>query len=269
MMKTTKFLALSVIALTLLSCGEQSSNENATESVEMEETSENLEFEIQEIVSAEESMKEFEDFKAEIIPIPDETEKIDEKSVTDDPSEKIKDDLEAVRKACSEKQDKPQVMKDLTGGYDLFFSSFEEEVAASLNLIPFGSLSGSNRSLVVVYNFLQYKKDYCSTDGKDYPVLWGSGVQMTLHIKSRKRSMKTTTMAGLAAAVDYNRAQVEYRLKTIGIIGDPVRFRVATQGEFSVDNYAKIISNVDQIIRLMSDSDVTVTPQLVAVEKEI
>jgi hypothetical protein len=268
-MKTTTFLALSLITLTLLSCGEQPSTENETESAEIEETSENMEFEIQEIESAEESMKEFEDFKAEIILIPDETDMNDEKSFTDDPAEKIKNDLGAVRKVCSENSDKPTEINDLTGGYDLFFSSFEEEVAASLNLIPYGSISGNNRSLVVIYNFLQYKKDYCSNDGKDYPVLWGSGVQMTLHIKSRKRSMKTTTMAGLAAAVDYKRAQVEYRLKTIGIIGDPVRFRVATQGEFSVDNYAKIISNVDEIIRLMSDSDVTVTPQLIAVEKEI
>lgn len=268
-MKATNCLPLIVMALILISCGRQSSDETVTERAEIEETFKDLEADLQEIEYAELSMKEFEDFKAEVVLIPDEDDIINDKNVHDDPAEKIKNDLGAVRKACSEKQDKPQKMDDLTGGYDLFFSSFEEEVAASLHLIPFGSISGNNHSLVVVYNFLQYKKDYCSNNGKDYPVLWGSGVQMTLHIKSRKRGIKTTTMAGLAAAVDYNRAQVEYRLRTIGIIGDPVRFRVATQGEFSVDNYAKIISNVDEIIRLMSDSDVTITPQLIAIEKEI
>lgn len=252
-MKTFIFLLITSVLLWIISCSSP--------------RKENSETGVEEIQLAEKSMKEFEDFRSEIIP---NIENFEEEIIKeDDPAKEIKNKIGVIRKTCSEDVNKPTKIEELTGGYDVFYSSFDENIAASLKLIPYGSISGKDRSIVVVYNFLQYKDDYCNIDNKDYPVLWGSGVQMTLHIKSRKRNLKTTAMAGLAAAVDYNRAHVEYRLKTIGIIGDPVRFRVATQGEFNVDNYAKIISNVDEIIRLMGDSAVTITPQLIVVGEEL
>lgn len=183
--------------------------------------------------------------------------------------EQIKQRIDQIKASCLNAADKPKDLESLTGGYDVFYDEFTEDFGAKINLIPFGTISGSRNSKVIVYNFLQFKNSSCKVDERNESITWGAGIKLTLHVKSSRNSVNLSSLPAIAAAVNYDRAKVTYKIKVQGITGDKVRLKLANQGEFNVENYGKLVSSIDEIIKIMSDDEVNVDPQLVLLENSI
>ena len=128
-----------------------------------------------------------------------------------------------------------------------------------------GGELGKKETLLIV-DFVQHKDIQC-TDGKTQR--YGVGARLFLHITKKKRGLNLT-LPQLAANVELDRAQVTYTISTIGITGSSVIDALPTGSNFDVENYAKVINSVDNIIRLAKDNEdgVVIEPQLLPSRKK-
>lgn len=163
---------------------------------------------------------------------------------------------------CREAPDRPSKLTDLDGGYEVFYYSFSEDNAAKLGLIAAGAIGGAKRSVVQVYRFMQVATRTCRIGGMNRPVTWAAGAEAVLHVKTAKRGVNLDKLSTLAAAVEFNRASVAFSMNTPGITGTPIRKALPDAGAFNVENYAKMVSAVDQVRLLMDSGGVTVKPQM-------
>ncbi|GEM_PF-3603129 len=177
---------------------------------------------------------------------------------------KVKDDnsIDATNFDC----DKPKTLNDLDGGYEVFFSSTKYALDINGKII-FASVDKSSSKTNLNYKFLQYKKQKCLVNGKEEEVIYGCGVDLSLDVKSKKNSANISSLPNIAAAVTYKDADVQYKLKVIGITGDAIRSNLNINGDFDVDNYGKIISKIDEILKNMGATGVNISPQLILLEK--
>jgi hypothetical protein len=162
--------------------------------------------------------------------------------------------------------DKPKTLNDLDGGYDVFFSSTKYTLDVNGKIV-FASVDRSTSKTNLNYKFLQYKKQKCLVNGKEEEVIYGCGVDLTLDVKSKKNSANISSVPNIAAAVTYKDADVQYKLKVIGITGDAIRNNLNINGDFDVDNYGKIISKIDEILKNMGATGVNISPQIIVLEK--
>jgi hypothetical protein len=177
---------------------------------------------------------------------------------------KVKDDnpIDADGLGC----DKPKTLNDLDGGYDVFFSSTKYTLDINGKIV-FVSAASNTSKTNLNYKFLQYKKQKCTINGREEEVVYGCGVDLSLDVKSKKNSANISSLPNIAAAVTYKDADVQYKLKVIGITGDAIRSNLNINGDFDVDNYGKIISKIDEILKNMGTSGVNISPQLIVLEK--
>lgn len=177
------------------------------------------------------------------------------KAINDDPTISLSSD-------CV----KPKTLTELDGGYDIFFSS-NHYVLETGGTIVFVTGNVNNSKSTMSYKFLQYKKEKCIINGKEEEVLYGCGIDLNLDIVSKKKSVNFNSLPKIAAAVTYKDADVQYKIKIIGITGNPIRNSLSVSGEFDVDNYAKIMSKIDEIVNKMGDTGVNIAPQIIGTEK--
>lgn len=169
---------------------------------------------------------------------------------------------------CFDDQQPPRTLSDLDGGYNVFYYSLTETSAIQLSVIPVGSATRNKRSAVHVYRFLQYTERPCDIGGARQPVIWGVGAQAILHVRSAKRGVNLTRPSVLAAAVELNRAEVTFSMDVLGVTGSPVRKVLPEAGAFHVENYAKMVSAIDQVRALLDDPGVTIRPKPLGTRKE-
>lgn len=163
---------------------------------------------------------------------------------------------------CSDDRNRPTTLKDLDAGYKVFFHSLTEESAIEIGVIGFGTAARKKRSVVQVYQFLQYAERSCQTESGTTPVYWGVGTKVVLHIKDAKNNLNLNQITMVAAAVEFRQAEVAYSMDTIGVTGKPILEVLPEAGAFRVDNYGKLVSAIDQVRRLLYDKGVTIRPQL-------
>lgn len=168
-----------------------------------------------------------------------------------------------VIQTCSKMPDRPQTLDELTGGYDVFYVRLSEDEAIKIGLLSIVEASQRRSKLVQVHMFVQYLTDTCEVQGVSIPIIWGVGVQATLHIKKGEKYLAGDRLPLLAAAVELNKASVTFALTTLGITGAAVRDTLPDAGAFNVENYAEMISAVDRIRRMLEDPTVTIVPQVI------
>jgi hypothetical protein len=160
----------------------------------------------------------------------------------------------------------PRSLDDLDGGYDIFYCTRNYTLDVNGSAV-YCSANVSNSKQELNYKFLQYKKGSCTINGVTNDILYGCGVDLELKVISKKKSLAITALPYLAAAVTYKDAQIEYKLKVIGVTGNSIRKNLSMSGTFDVENYAKIISSIDTIIDTMSDIGTKITPQVIVIGK--
>lgn len=178
--------------------------------------------------------------------------------ITENPNENfIVNNAVGLDEACG---DIPTSMNDLTGGLEKNFYKYSSSSNINLKILGWGGGELGKKELLIMTDFVQYKRVICS-DGETR--FYGVGARLFLHIKSRKRKVNLT-LSQLAANVELNRAEVTYKIKTIGIVGDKVLDVLPTGSKFDVDNYAKVVAAIDNIIKLAKDNTegVIIEPQL-------
>ncbi|MEW7291055.1 hypothetical protein [Aquimarina sp. 2304DJ70-9] len=169
----------------------------------------------------------------------------------------IKSDTEAITTTCGAI---PTNMAELTGGLKKYFYKFTSSTTVNLDALGYGGGSLGKKEMLLMIDFVQHKEVQCD-DGKSRK--YGVGSRLFLHITKKKRGVNLT-LPQLAANVELNRAEVAYTISTIGIVGPSVIDALPTGSNFDVENYAKVVNAVDNIIRLAKDNEegVVVTPQL-------
>ena len=152
----------------------------------------------------------------------------------------------------------PTLMSDLTSGLRKKVVKFTSSSNSKLGLWGFGGTLKSSEVLLIV-DFVQFLTIECSDTARSF----GVGARLYLHIKKKKKGV-SFELAKLAANVELNRASVTYTVSTIGIVGDSIIEVLPTGSNFDVENYGKVVTAVDNIIRLAKDGQdgVIVTPQL-------
>ncbi len=154
----------------------------------------------------------------------------------------------------------PENMAELTGGIKKYFYKFSSKSSANLDAFGYGGGSLENKETLLIVDFVQHKDIFC-TDGKKRT--FGVGARLFLKISKKKRNI-SFGLPKLAANVELGKAEVEYTISTIGLTGDKILDVLPTGNEFDVENYAKIVNSIDNIIKLAKDNTdgVNIEPQL-------
>lgn len=180
--------------------------------------------------------------------------------------------LREVYRTCQAAADRPTSLADLTAGYRLFQSRYNESLAVNLGVIGAGDVTGNRRALVFKYHFFRIARRNCRVRNVDIPVVWGVGVASTLHIKEVRGQAKTNSLPGIAASVEFSRAEVTMRLDAEGLVGQPIELAfpsAASFVNFDVEAYGTWAVALDKIRGLMSASGVTATPQILITDEAL
>jgi len=163
-----------------------------------------------------------------------------------------------------QKCQKPQTVKELSGGMQKIFYMFNANNSTNLSL--FGGGTGvkiGKKESVVIVDFMQHK-DLADCEA---PTRYGVGVRLFLKIKKANRGINLQNLPQLAANVQLGKATVQYNLKTIGITGDKINALIprSATNTFDVEGYAGVINAVDKIQGLIKDGieGVIIDPQLI------
>ncbi|RAK21596.1 hypothetical protein B0I03_10528 [Flavobacterium aquaticum] len=162
-------------------------------------------------------------------------------------------------------ENSPTRLEELTGGYKVFYVSSNKLVEADGNLF-LANVNSENSNTIVNYKFVQYKKGSCIIDGKLKKVIWGVGIDLKMKITSKKKKVDISSLPKLAAAVNYKEAEAQFSIDVIGITGQKIINNLNLSGEFNVENYGKVISAIDEIIKNISSEGVNIEPQLISIE---
>ncbi len=160
---------------------------------------------------------------------------------------------------------KPQTVRELSGGMQKLFYQVNTDNSASLAL--FGGASGlkiGKKEIVVIVDFMQYKDLNCEEKAR-----YGVGVRLFLHIKKAFKGLDLNNLPHLAANVQLGKASVQYVIRTIGVTGDKINALIprSATNNFDVDGYANVVSAVDKIQSLIKDGidGVVIDPQLIPI----
>lgn len=166
---------------------------------------------------------------------------------------------------CLNSSTKPKNLSDLNDGYDVFYYFVEKNIAAKMGFIPMGAVGSlKHKSKILVYEFCQYRKDFCTVGSESIPIRWGVGVRLVLTIKSYKRKIELTNRYKLSAAVEQGKAEVTYKLSTFGLTGTPIKLSIPKlSGDFDKHANKEVTNAVNKIIAKMENTKTVVKPQLI------
>lgn len=157
----------------------------------------------------------------------------------------------------------PKKMTDLTSGLQKLFYKYTAKSNYNLSLMGYGGGALSKKEVLLIVDFVQFKDVDCSGE----TIRFGVGARLFLKIKDNKSRIDITNLPKLAAAAEFGKAEVSYSISTLGIVGDKILDVLPTGSDFNVESYAKVVSAVDQIIRLAKDNSagVQIDPQVIPV----
>lgn len=158
---------------------------------------------------------------------------------------------------------KPTTVADLSSGMQKLFYHVTKQNGLSLKVFGIGGVQLGKRETMLIVDFIQYKDKRCEKDD----IRFGVGARLFLHIKKVRRGVSITELPQLAAAVESNKAEVTFQIKTIGITGNRVNEAMPSAGKFDVEAYSEVTSAVDRIQALTRDDmeGVVIDPQEIPV----
>jgi hypothetical protein len=154
----------------------------------------------------------------------------------------------------------PSKMKDLDGGIKKYFYKITQKDKLDLNIFGYAGAELGKKDVLIIVDFVQYKELDCTDKKRTF----GVGARLFLHIREVRHGINFTKLPQLAANVELGRVSVTYTLSTIGLTGDKILDALPQGSDFTVENYAKVMNAIDQIIRLAKDDTkgVVIAPQL-------
>jgi hypothetical protein len=137
----------------------------------------------------------------------------------------------------------PQTIYDLQDGTLTRTLEFSKGDESKLSLMGFVGLTLSHREKVTVVEYMQYGSVLC--EGK--LLRYGIGCRMMLRIKEYKRGAKLNTPQQITASVIFDKAEVTYSMRTVGITGPGIA-SLNNAGNMSEDTYTNFMTEVSKLI---------------------
>lgn len=128
--------------------------------------------------------------------------------------------------------------------------------------IGIGSVYGSFKSFVLSYEAMLFTEKIVTNPigGKIYGTRWGAGLRVVLKV-SDIQSKTSFNFGAIAAAAELGLAKVEYEINGIGINSPNILKILKGPGEFSFENYTKILEAAEKVKKYMADNSDKLTPQ--------
>lgn len=144
----------------------------------------------------------------------------------------------------------PTKISELSDGSDFEYYKFTSDRSADAKLFGFGGNIDQNE-ILIVRDYVRYKFVDCGGIKKKY----GIGLRCFLEVKKLKGSV-SATLPNIAASVQLNKGNAIYTLKSLGfaIGGDIIADGLAGQGDYNVDNFAKIEMTFTNVLKTLTDS---------------
>lgn len=158
----------------------------------------------------------------------------------------------------------PINLAELTGGWNIFFYSLTMDAAVSLGIISLGEVSANAGKEVFVYEQMYYK-DAKTCAGAN--ITYGSGVRLTILAKKLSGSANFSNLGAIAASAEIKSAEVEVRMKTIGLSGQAILALIPDAGSYSVEKHVQYMQAINDVKTAIStDSTVVVTPEIISMQ---
>lgn len=151
----------------------------------------------------------------------------------------------------------PTKIIELNSGSGFEYYKFSSDQSAEAKAFGFGGTI-SKKELLIVRDYVRYKLVMCGTEEKKY----GIGLRCFIHVKKLKGSL-SATLANIAGSVQLDRGSAVFSLKSLGfgIGGDIIADGLSGQGDFNVENFAKVEVTFNNVLKTLKDSStVSINP---------
>jgi len=152
----------------------------------------------------------------------------------------------------------PTKIGDLNGGVDFKIYKFDQSASASASAMGFSGEIGK-KEMLFIQDFTRY--DYITCDGKKTKV--GIGLRCFIHVTSFKGKLAYSSLPGIAANVQLERAKCSFELKALGfgIDGSVLAEGLQAQGDYNVENFGKLAVVFNNVLKLLnSNSTMVIKP---------
>lgn len=152
----------------------------------------------------------------------------------------------------------PTRIGDLNGGVDFKIYKFDQNTSAGASAMGFTGEIGK-KQMLFIQDFTRY--DYVTCDGKKTKV--GIGLRCFIHVTSFKGKLAYSSLPGIAANVQLERAKCTFDLKALGfgIDGSVLAEGLQTQGDYTVENFGKLAVVFNNVLKLLnSNSTMVIRP---------
>ncbi len=152
----------------------------------------------------------------------------------------------------------PKTIHDLQDGVVVETYEFEKGNEAELGLLGFLNVSLANKEKVTVVEYLQHGSILCNNRFLKY----GVGCRLMMRIKSHKRGAKLNTPQQITASVIFDKAEVTFSMRTVGITGPGVA-KLNKAGSLAENTYTNFMTEVSNLIVDMykKESSYKILPQ--------
>ncbi len=152
----------------------------------------------------------------------------------------------------------PKKVGDLNGGVDFKIYKFDQNSSAGASAMGFSGEIGK-KEMLFIQDFIRY--DYITCDGKKIKV--GIGLRCFIHVTSFKGKLAYSSLPGIAANVQLERAKCSFDLKALGfgIDGSVLAEGLQAQGDYNVENFGKLAVVFNNVLKLLnSNSTMIIKP---------
>ncbi|MVO09330.1 hypothetical protein GOQ30_09185 [Flavobacterium sp. TP390] len=110
----------------------------------------------------------------------------------------------------------------------------------------------NSKNLILNYKFLLLKEENDTLNNIVTKITRGSGINLQLELSSKEKNISFSSLLELAKNNTINKS---YKISLIGIKDDLIK-KVITEGEFTIENYPKIIAEIDTIIQKLTETTI-------------
>ncbi len=143
----------------------------------------------------------------------------------------------------------PTKIGDLIGGVDFKIYKFDQNASASASAMGFSGEIGK-KQMLFIQDFIRY--DYITCGGKETKV--GIGLRCFIHVTSFKGKLAYSSLPGIAANVQLEKAKCSFELKALGfgIDGSVLAEGLQAQGDYNVENFGKLAIVFNNVLKLLN-----------------
>lgn len=118
----------------------------------------------------------------------------------------------------------------------------------------------NSKNLILNYKFLLLKEENDTLKSTITKRTWGSGINLQLELSSKEKNIPISSLLELAKN---KKIEKRYTISEIGMEIDSIK-TINNSGEFTIENYPKIISKIDSIIQNITENT-SFNPELIKI----